>query len=710
MLAVAAMLFGTAWIGDDAFITLRVIDNFINGWGLRYNVIERVQVFTHPLWLLFLTPLYAVTHEALVTTIVASVLLSLGAFYILATRIAEHLAWGCFLALLAVASRAICQYSTSGLENPLTFLLLALFVWCLYHPPKRAWVPAGIAGLLLLNRLDLAVLLGPVVIYLLFQAHGIKRVKIVLVTSFPALMWIGFSLLYYGMPFPNTAYAKLGTGVNTGALVMQGLEYTKDFVLTDPLLALIIGKVVFDTLHSRHWPTVLLGTGIVLYTAYIIAIGGDFMSGRFFAAPGFLALCLLARTPAPQWWISKWKVASLITICLLGVLLVVRITERPITSVPDNGINDLRRFCYADNGLFPVLKAWVTTGIKPIHTWGRSGQLLKAQYQTTGKPVAAKSGAVGMVGYYGGPGVYIMDVNALTDAFLARLPVSPGWRVGHYQRDFPPAYFETALEAAPTTNIEDLRPLLSDVILATRAPLLAEGRGDAIWRLLIGRYNWIHDAYMPSLAIFNKVITQLSQGLYKDAGETASNIADPEARDILTKLVLVDHAVHVDSVSSGKSQEAINLLWNLGNILKQPPTAGVSKWNPILHNIILSSKITISAEWETLARHFPDDESVRYNAGLWLLSEHQYDAAEIHLRAATESQRLRESVRGTAFKNLGIALINTRRFAKAEIALRAALSQSPPDMDAYCWLSVMYKWVGQLEDEARTKASCPTVR
>ncbi|MEO7621934.1 MAG: hypothetical protein ABIS30_02615 [Gallionella sp.] len=52
LLAAAAILLGAAWIGDDAFISLRVIDNFVNGFGLRYNVIERVQVYTHSLWLL----------------------------------------------------------------------------------------------------------------------------------------------------------------------------------------------------------------------------------------------------------------------------------------------------------------------------------------------------------------------------------------------------------------------------------------------------------------------------------------------------------------------------------------------------------------------------------------------------------------------------------------------------------------------------------
>jgi hypothetical protein len=50
-----------AWIADDAFITYRVIDNLLAGHGLRWNVDERVQVFTHPLWALLHVPLYAVS-------------------------------------------------------------------------------------------------------------------------------------------------------------------------------------------------------------------------------------------------------------------------------------------------------------------------------------------------------------------------------------------------------------------------------------------------------------------------------------------------------------------------------------------------------------------------------------------------------------------------------------------------------------------------
>lgn len=496
ILVVAAMLLGTAWVGDDAFITLRVIDNFVNGFGLRYNVIERVQVFTHPLWFLFLTPFYALTREAMVTTMLVSVLLSLGALWLLATRIAKNVEYGCLLVLAAVASRAICHFSTSGLENPLTFLLLALFVWQLFRSEK-AWIPAAIAGLLFLNRLDLVILIGPVVVYLLFHARGGDRVKVILAAISPALVWIIFSIIYYGAPFPNTAYAKLGTGFSTGTLILRGLEYTKDFVLTDPLLALIICKVAFDTLRSREWPTRLLGAGIVLYAAYIIAIGGDFMSGRFFAPPGFLAVCLLARTPVPKWLTEQTKIFAVIfdvgIFVILLVLLVIRVMEQPKFTVPDNGIADERRVYYSNNGLLPVLKKWMTTGSEPIHPWGESGVGLKVEAQRLGNPIVTIVQIAGMPGFYAGPTVHYLDIFALTDAFLARLPAIPGARVGHYQRLLPPGYAETVLDPAPTTEVEALRPLLNDVTLATRAPLLTEGRYDAIWRLLSGHYHWVYE-------------------------------------------------------------------------------------------------------------------------------------------------------------------------------------------------------------------------
>ena len=208
--------------------------------------------------------------------------------------------------------------------------------------------------------------------------------------------------------------------------------------------------------------------------------------------------------------------------------------------------------------------------------------------------------------------------------------------------------------------------------------------------------------YMP--AVYKITAIQLPQGLLHDAGKTASSIADPEIRNIMIGLIKDDHAVRVDAVATGKPQEAMGLLWKWGLDLKQRPIQ--AKWNSPINNIWTQRRFVLAIEWDYLAEHFPDDVSVRYNAGLWMLSAHKYKGAVAHLRAATESQRLPESMRGTAFKNLGLALLYSGHTAEAETPLRAALERSPPDLRAYCLLSNVYEQTGRLDEAARAEANC----
>src|ERR1041384_4453120 len=59
----------TAWVTDDAFITLRTVDNWVNGYGLRWNADERGQAYTHPLWMFALSAAYAIPSGPFYTTI-----------------------------------------------------------------------------------------------------------------------------------------------------------------------------------------------------------------------------------------------------------------------------------------------------------------------------------------------------------------------------------------------------------------------------------------------------------------------------------------------------------------------------------------------------------------------------------------------------------------------------------------------------------------
>ena len=207
--------------------------------------------------------------------------------------------------------------------------------------------------------------------------------------------------------------------------------------------------------------------------------------------------------------------------------------------------------------------------------------------------------------------------------------------------------------------------------------------------------------YMP--AAFKIIFSQLPQGRYQEAGETAGNISNREIRDVMTELVKTDYAVHVTVAATGKPDDATWLLWKLDQDIKLPDQA---RWNPVIKGVWEIIGGAVVDEWKSLAREFPDDEAVHYNAGLWLLKVGKYEDAAVQLRAATGSQRLAESVRGTAYKNLGNALLAAGHIAEAEIALSAALQQSPPDFSAYCPLALVYRKTGRIGEALHAEAEC----
>jgi arabinofuranosyltransferase len=62
----------------------------------------------------------------------------------------------------------------------------------------------------------------------------------------------------------------------------------------------------------------------------------------------------------------------------------------------------------------------------------------------TAAPHVRPFNSVGMVGFYAGPGVHLIDVYALTDPLLARQPaIAENWRPGHFERMMPAGYQAT---------------------------------------------------------------------------------------------------------------------------------------------------------------------------------------------------------------------------------------------------------------------------
>ena len=116
LLVFGAVLIRTAWLAEDAFITFRTIDNFVHGYGLTWNVAERVQAYSNPLWMLLLIPFYSLSGEIVYTAMAVSIAVSAAAVLVLCARLpgASALLAVCILA----CSKAFIDYFTSGLEQP----------------------------------------------------------------------------------------------------------------------------------------------------------------------------------------------------------------------------------------------------------------------------------------------------------------------------------------------------------------------------------------------------------------------------------------------------------------------------------------------------------------------------------------------------------------------------------------------------------------
>jgi arabinofuranosyltransferase len=242
---------------------------------------ERVQAFTHPLWVFLITPIYAMTGEVYFAVIRISLVLSMVALVLFAYKIARSIG-AAILGILALSfSAAFVDFSTSGLENPLTFLILAIFLYIYFtnkHDLRTLTLLCLIASIGAVNRLDTILLFLPMLVYVFWINRGGKAIIVALIGFIPLIAWEVFSLIYYGFPFPNTAYAKLNTGIARPDLWQHGIWYILYSLRTDPITVIMILSGIIMPLITRSRRMAAPAIGIILYIIYVINIGGCFMA------------------------------------------------------------------------------------------------------------------------------------------------------------------------------------------------------------------------------------------------------------------------------------------------------------------------------------------------------------------------------------------------------------------------------------------------
>lgn len=492
----AVILLRTAWLGDDAYITMRSVDNWVNGYGLTWNPGERVQTFTHPLWMLLLSGLYALSKNAYFSLLGLSLLASLALMAVFLSSVSRNLpalAWGW---LLLVFSHAFLDYSTSGLENPLSHLLALVFalVFLGRIPLPAIWRTFALsllAGLAVLNRMDTLLLYLPA-LALVFWQDKTRRTFAQLTAGFlPFALWSLFALFYYGFIFPNTYYAKLNTAIPKMTLLHQGLVYYLNELLFDPLTLVIIvcglgAAFLWGEARQRA-----IGLGMIFYLGYILYIGGDLMSGRFFSVVFLLSVALLL----PYFEQFSWQGKSLaaLAVLFLGVMAPSPAFLPPssldLETANRSGISDERAFYYSASGLL----RWGRYHKLPEHEWVSEGIALREQ----GPQVYLGKG-IGYLGFYAGPQVHVIDYFALADPLLSRLPVQPGikWDIGHIRREIPAGYLETLESGQNQIADPNLAAYYDKLAIITRASLWDVERLKTIFEFHTGQYDALLKAYL----------------------------------------------------------------------------------------------------------------------------------------------------------------------------------------------------------------------
>jgi hypothetical protein len=273
---------------DDAYIFYRYAHNWITGQGLVFNVGERVEGFSSPLWLLLIAAGMATGAEAVALghwlSVACGVLLLWLTYSYACQGLPERQRWVAALAsALLFLAPPFALWSSSGLETPL-FSAVVLATLIAESRGRDNLAALGCLGAALAR--PEGILLG-VVIFAFFLRNAERRKRgFVLLAVYVACLAIltASRFAYYGSLLPNTFYAKVG-----GTVAGWGAFYIARFVVQT--LLPMLWPIRYG-LRERYLLTGVWWTLAVL--VFVAAVNGDAFNYSRFFLPALPVLCALA--------------------------------------------------------------------------------------------------------------------------------------------------------------------------------------------------------------------------------------------------------------------------------------------------------------------------------------------------------------------------------------------------------------------------------
>jgi len=314
-------------LAEDAFISLRYSAQLVAGNGPVFNPGERVEGYSNFLWVVLVAAPGFVAHVDLVTAArllgVACTVATVALVALLVRRITGSGWAGVGAAALTAASGSVAAYGPSGLETPLfTALLLAAVVALLADQPVLAGLLVAAATM---TRPDGALVGLVLLAWLAARREWRPAVRLLAAAAVPGAVWTAWRLSYYGHLLPNPIAAK--SGMDLGWQLESGWAYLAGFAQAAwPLLVLAAVAVVALALRppapAVGPPVVLLASLALVYTAFFVVAGGDWMPAWRFFAPAVPLLAAIVGVGLSVVWTLPERVtaaAAVAVVCVLGV-------------------------------------------------------------------------------------------------------------------------------------------------------------------------------------------------------------------------------------------------------------------------------------------------------------------------------------------------------------------------------------------------------
>lgn len=306
------------YLADDAFISFRYAQNLAEGHGVVWNTGEPVEGYTNFLWVLMLAPFEKLGWDtpgaSQALGFAAAVAVWIIGFAFLREWRADRpddggTTWAmAAYALILPSCGAFTMWAFSGMETALfaalvlasTYLVVREDSWDNRGPPWSAILLLLVA----LARFD-GLVLFPVAAALKAWPVVRKRDRESLTRfclwlaafAIPYAAYYGWRSSYYGYPLPNTFYAKVDPDLSPVEQFERGIRYLHQFV-RDYAGVIVLPAAISLAVRRPLRHGVYVAAVIVVWTGYVVYVGGDFMVQSRFFVPIVPLLYVLAAEGA----------------------------------------------------------------------------------------------------------------------------------------------------------------------------------------------------------------------------------------------------------------------------------------------------------------------------------------------------------------------------------------------------------------------------